>query len=75
MMASYTSTEKVASPATIDNEKNVGISPDVSEHGVSDGAEGYETDHSSHHKQAGVKRVEAITTVQTKKTLWLMFAL
>jgi len=72
-MASYAPNETVAQP-NYDNEKNVGTSPDVSDHGH-DAAEGYDTDNSSHHKQGGVKRVEAITSVQTKKTLWIMFAL
>lgn len=73
-MATYTPNEKSANPS-FDNEKTAGNSPDVSDHGVPEGTEGYETDNSSHHKQAGVKRVEAITTVQSKKSLWLMFAL
>lgn len=73
-MATHAPNEKVAH-ASFDNEKQVGTSPDVSDHGIPEGAEGYETDNSSHHKQAGVKRVEAITTVQSKKSLWIMFAL
>lgn len=35
--------------------------------------EGFETD--STHKQDGVKRVEAITSVWSKQSLWIMFAL
>ena len=33
------------------------------------------SDSDSSHKQDGVKKVEAVTTVWTKKTLWIMFAL
>jgi hypothetical protein len=33
------------------------------------------SDSSSERKQDGVKKVEAVTSVWTKKTLWLMFVL
>lgn len=35
--------------------------------------EGFET--ASTHKQEGVKRVEAMTSVWTKKSLWMLFAM
>ena len=35
----------------------------------------YDSDGSSGHKQEGVKKVEAVTSVWTKKTLVIMFVL
>lgn len=60
----------VPSQPEIDIEKNKDASQDVAE--VNDDLK---SDSDSSFKQDGVKKVEAVTTVWTKKTLWIMFAL
>lgn len=85
-MATTAPTEKVGefnSPVVgernYDTEKRSGSSPSDSvdgvRSGVRDGVTGYDSDDTETHVQAGVKRVEALTTVQTKATLWTMFGL
>lgn len=54
----------------IDVEKNKDASQDVAE--INDDLK---SDSDSSFKQDGVKKVEAVTSVWTKKTLWIMFAL
>ncbi|PVH77133.1 putative transporter [Cadophora sp. DSE1049] len=71
-MASITPAENRAVDSTVDIEKNPANDENVNEVMYD---EKLDSEDGSTHKQDGVKRVEAITTVWTKKTLVLMFIL
>lgn len=71
-MASISPAEDKAVGSTIDIEKSPVDGDNVNE--VLDD-EKYDGEDNSVHKQDGVKRVEAITSIWSKKTLVLMFVL
>tara|TARA_R110002060_G_scaffold71947_1_gene80614 strand:- start:274 stop:489 length:216 start_codon:yes stop_codon:yes gene_type:complete len=71
-MASITPAENRTLDPTIDIEKSPAVDDNVNEVMYD---EKLDSEDGSTHKQDGVKRVEAITTVWTKKTLVLMFIL
>jgi hypothetical protein len=59
-----------ASAPEVDVEKRKDVTQDVTEFN-----DDLKSDSDFDHKQDGVKKVEAVTSVWTKKTLWIMFAL
>lgn len=70
-----TSDDNRAPEITVDNdnyrdqEKHVPVNDDAIKEAP------YDTDNSSEHKQEGVKGVEAVTRVWSKKLLWTTFVL
>ena len=62
-------TPDVQSPAAVDMEKT------AAGNAIPEDSAGSDTDDGSVHYQAGVRRVRAITSVWSSKSLWLMFAL
>ena len=65
-------TPDVQDRTVVDMEKTAAGDASVAIPGDSTGSD---TDEASIHYQAGVRRVRAITSVWSSKSLWLMFAL
>lgn len=70
-MAAISGTETVdRTPEIVEGEKEAGTNVDEVNTDLK-----YDSDGSSARKQEGVKKVEAVTSVWTKKTLVIMFVL
>lgn len=66
-------TPDVQGATAVDMEKNAAM--DASAEPITEDSARSDTDDSSIRYQAGVRRVRAITSVWSSKSLWLMFAL